>query len=73
MIESALTWAHNADTLRDYMTRHGLTATRVAKLVAVNSRTVRRWTATDEDALAMPYAAWVCLRYWVELAKPMRC
>lgn len=48
------------DALRTVLARHALTGSAAARLLGVDSRTVRRWTAPPEQpgARPMPIASW---------------
>lgn len=78
VVEPPWAWSHVSATLRAYMKLHNLTASDAASRCGVDKRTIRRYTAKagNPDARAMPYGAWVALRYWTEVAKmppmPMR-
>ena len=47
-------------TLRAVLTRHAITGSRAAHLLAVDSRTIRKWTAPEGTAnhRQMPESAW---------------
>jgi hypothetical protein len=53
--------------LREFMAEYGLTGADVAKAVGIDSRSVRRWTAPQDQAGArsMPWAAWMLLQLYV--------
>lgn len=52
------------EQLRDFLRKYNLTGAAAAAIVGVDSRTVRKWTASGEAAnrRAMPWSAWVLLR-----------
>lgn len=54
----------SAEELREFLKSHGLTGSAAARLVGVDSRTIRRWTASETapSKRAMPWSAWALLR-----------
>jgi hypothetical protein len=56
-----------SEQLREFARRHELTGSAAARVVGVDSRTWRKWTAsTDADnQRAIPWSAWVLLRLYV--------
>jgi hypothetical protein len=52
------------EQLRDFLREHSLTGAAAAAIVGVDSRTVRKWTASGEAAnrRAIPWSAWILLR-----------
>lgn len=50
------------ERLRELMKKHGLTGSKVAEIVGVNSRTVRKWTGGERG---IPEPAWRLLLYWI--------
>jgi hypothetical protein len=56
----------NPEELRDFLERHGLSGANAGRLVGVDSRAVRRWTAPPEQpgARSIPWAAWMLLRLY---------
>lgn len=55
------------DELREFFKTHGLTGSMAAGIVGVDTRTVRRWTASSEapSRRAIPWSAWILLRLYV--------
>jgi hypothetical protein len=51
---------YTPDALRAVLARHSLTGSRAGRLLGVNSRTIRKWTAPNEIANHhdMPDSAW---------------
>jgi hypothetical protein len=51
---------YTPDTLRGILSRHGLTGAQTGRLLGVDSRTIRKWTAATDGAnhRAMPASAW---------------
>ena len=51
---------YTPDTLRDVLARHSLTGSRAGRLLGVDSRTIRKWTAARDIAnhRDMPESAW---------------
>lgn len=49
-----------ADDLRELMRQTGLTGSQTARLIGVNSRTIRKWTTSEgmPNSAEIPYAAW---------------
>jgi len=60
----------NSETLREWMRTHDLTVAQAGRLVGVDARAARRWTAPDTQVghRAMPWAAWALLRLMVGAA-----
>lgn len=54
----------SAEELREFLIEHGLTGAAAARLVGVDSRTIRKWTASEEAAnrRSIPWSAWALLR-----------
>lgn len=54
----------SGDALRQFLKDHNLTGAAAAKLVGVEARTVRKWTASAEaeNRRAIPWSAWTLLR-----------
>lgn len=54
----------NAEELREFLKKYNLTGAEAARLVGVDSRTIRKWTASEEAAnrRSMPWSAWALLR-----------
>lgn len=52
--------AYSPDALRDVLTRHALTGSQAGRLLAVDSRTIRKWTAAADisNHRDMPESAW---------------
>jgi hypothetical protein len=55
------------DTLREFFREHKLTGSAAARIVGVDSRTVRKWTASEDadNRRAVPWSAWILLRLYV--------
>jgi len=55
-----------SEQLREFMKRHELTGSAAARLVGVDSRTVRKWTAYNgaDNRRAIPWSAWTLLRLY---------
>lgn len=53
--------------LREFLAAHRLTGSAAGKLVGVDSRVIRRWTAPEDQpgSRGMPWAAWALLRLMV--------
>lgn len=51
------------DELREFLKAHNLTGAATAKLVGVDSRTVRKWTSPPEavSSRKIPWSAWALL------------
>lgn len=51
---------YTPDALRGVLSRHKLTGSQAARLLGVDSRTVRRWTSPDaiDSHREMPISAW---------------
>jgi len=47
------------DEIRGFLKANNLTGAGAARLLKINSRTVRRWTGGDAE---MPYSAWKLLQ-----------
>lgn len=54
----------SSSELRDFLNRHNLTGSMAGKLVGVDSRSVRRWTAPEGESSHknIPWASWCVLR-----------
>lgn len=52
------------EQLRNFLREHNLTGAAAATIVGVDSRTVRKWTASGEAAnrRAIPWSAWILLK-----------
>jgi hypothetical protein len=52
------------DQLRDFLREHNLTGAAAAAIVGVDTRTVRKWTASSDavNRRAIPWSAWILLR-----------
>ena len=52
--------------LRDFLRRNEMTGSAAARIVGVDSRTVRKWTAYDDasNRRAIPWSAWILLRLY---------
>jgi hypothetical protein len=52
------------EVLREFLRIHDLTGAAAARLVGVDSRTVRKWTAAEgaDNRRAIPWSAWSLLR-----------
>ena len=52
------------EQLRDFLREHSLTGAAAAAIVGVDSRTVRKWTASGDAAnrRAIPWSAWILLK-----------
>jgi len=57
----------SAEELREFLKKNGLTGAEAARLVGVDSRTIRKWTASAEadNRRSMPWSAWALLRLMV--------
>lgn len=57
----------DSTTFREFLKAHELTGASAARIVGVDSRTVRKWTAYDEadNRRAIPWSAWTLLRLYV--------
>jgi hypothetical protein len=55
------------EELREFLRANELTGAAAASLVGVDSRTVRKWTASEDAAnrRAIPWSAWMLLRLYV--------
>jgi hypothetical protein len=56
----------SSEQLKEFLKSHELTGSAAARLVGVDQRTVRKWTASDEAAnkRAIPWSAWTLLRLY---------
>jgi len=54
---------YTPDALRSVLTRHGLTSKQAGKMLGVDPRTIRKWTAKPDVASHrdMPASAWLLL------------
>ena len=52
--------SYSPDALRNLLTRHKLTGSQAGRLLGVDSRTTRKWTADEEVSSHrdMPQSAW---------------
>lgn len=52
--------SYSPDALRQLLTRHELTGSQAGRLLGVDSRTIRKWTAGDavSSHREMPKSAW---------------
>lgn len=57
----------SAAKLREFLRENELTGSSAAGIVGVDSRTVRKWTASEEaeNRRAIPWSAWTLLRLYV--------
>jgi hypothetical protein len=55
-----------SEEFRDFLERHELSGAAAGRLVGVDSRAVRRWTAPrgQPGARGIPWAAWTLLRLY---------
>lgn len=56
-----------AEQIKDLQKKYNLTGSTVAKIVGVDSRTVRKWTASNDAAnrRSMPWSAWILLNLYI--------
>ncbi len=56
-----------ADQLREFLRRNEITGSSAARIVGVDSRTVRKWTASEDadNRRAIPWSAWILLQLYV--------
>lgn len=54
--------------LREFLKRSGLTGGDAARLIGVDSRTVRKWTASEDadNRRSIPWSAWLLLSLYSE-------
>jgi hypothetical protein len=57
----------NSEQLREFLKHHNLTGGEAARLVGVDPRTVRKWTAYEgaDNKRAIPWSAWTLMRFYV--------
>ena len=56
----------NPDAFREWLRENGITGAEAGRIVGVDSRAVRRWTAPPDQsgARSIPWAAWTLLRLY---------
>jgi len=58
----------NGEELREFLKKHSLTGAAAAAIVGVDTRTIRKWTASAkaDNRRATPWRAWVLLQLFVD-------